>query len=293
MQKFLVATDFSPHADRALAHALRAREALRRRARAVHVGVHPAAPARGDGDSACPRRGSTKRATRRPSSSRRSPATLRARRRPCRPRLVSRPRSRRRDLRARGDEIGADLVAAGTRGHTGLAHVVFGSVAERVARLAHGAGADRARRLAEARAATGCVLVPTDFSPDADVALAWARALVAEAPAARSSLHARVRPGLAGHRERRPSSTSVEPRRVEKSAREKLAAIAKSLAGVDGRDRPLARRVPTSPILETAESAKRRPDRDGHARPHRPRARGARQHRRARDPPRAPARRDR
>src|SRR5258705_5485855 len=37
---------------------------------------------------------------------------------------------------ARAAEVGADLVAVGTRGHTGLAHVVFGSVAERVARLA-------------------------------------------------------------------------------------------------------------------------------------------------------------
>ena len=35
------------------------------------------------------------------------------------------------------EEIGADLVVMGTRGHTGLKHVLLGSVAERTVRTAH------------------------------------------------------------------------------------------------------------------------------------------------------------
>jgi nucleotide-binding universal stress UspA family protein len=37
---------------------------------------------------------------------------------------------------ARGRDIGADLIVVGTHGHTGLAHAVLGSVAERVVRRA-------------------------------------------------------------------------------------------------------------------------------------------------------------
>src|SRR5258705_1088826 len=71
---------------------------------------------------------------------------------------------------ARAKETGADLVALGTRGCSGLAHVVLGSVAERVARLApcpvftvH-AQVPLPRPLRK-------LLVPTDFSPHAGRAL--------------------------------------------------------------------------------------------------------------------------
>jgi nucleotide-binding universal stress UspA family protein len=68
--------------------------------------------------------------------------------------------------------IGADLIVMGTRGNTGLKHVLLGSVAERTVRTApcpvltlkaDGKGAPLRR-----------ILVPTDFSKHADAALALA-----------------------------------------------------------------------------------------------------------------------
>ena len=64
--------------------------------------------------------------------------------------------------------LGADLIVIGTHGHTGLAHALLGSVADRVVRTAaapvltmrHGLAAGLSR-----------ILVPTDFSDTADDAL--------------------------------------------------------------------------------------------------------------------------
>jgi len=74
-------------------------------------------------------------------------------------------------------EKAVDLVALGTRGRAGLAHVLLGSVAERVARLAHcpvltvheGVSAPRPLRK---------LLVPSDFSDPAAAALLLARTLL-------------------------------------------------------------------------------------------------------------------
>jgi nucleotide-binding universal stress UspA family protein len=72
-------------------------------------------------------------------------------------------------------ELGADLIAVGTHGRTGLARLFLGSVAEMVARLA-----DRSVLVARGEAPAGGyrrVVVGTDFSPLAERALDQALAL--------------------------------------------------------------------------------------------------------------------
>jgi nucleotide-binding universal stress UspA family protein len=78
---------------------------------------------------------------------------------------------------ARARETHADLIVQGTRGRSGLAHVLLGSVAERVARLApctvltaH-AGSPEPRPLRK-------LLVASDFSDESRAAVALARELV-------------------------------------------------------------------------------------------------------------------
>lgn len=70
------------------------------------------------------------------------------------------------------DELGADLLVAGTHGRTGVKRFLLGSVAERVVRLtptsvmiARGTPPDEGYR---------SILVPTDFTPQAALALATA-----------------------------------------------------------------------------------------------------------------------
>jgi nucleotide-binding universal stress UspA family protein len=153
---------------------------------------------------------------------------------------------------ARAEAIGADLVAAGTRGHTGIAHVVFGSVAERVARLAHSPVLtahedsplpDRYRR----------VLVPTDFSPDADLALAWARLLVEKTGGSLVVQHSCDLPALLDGSAELSRASLLKS--MESAAREKLAGIRQSLAGCSV-ETVVSQGRPDLAILDTAESAK-------------------------------------
>ena len=74
-------------------------------------------------------------------------------------------------------EKGADLIALGSRGRTGLAHVLLGSVAERVARLAHCPVLTVHEDVSAPRPLRK-LLVPSDFSDPAAAALALARTLV-------------------------------------------------------------------------------------------------------------------
>ena len=249
MKKFLVATDFSPHAERALAHACALAKLFGAELElftsayipphllaAMATGLSPAwiqeardqaqkqletlqASLRAQGVSA-----TTHLSTDEPSSA----------------------------ICARAEEIGADLVAAGTRGHTGIAHVVFGSVAERVARFAHSpvltAHDDSPKPERYAR-----LLVPTDFSPDADLALAWARVLAEKTGAALVVQHSCDLPVLlAGSPELDQTSILAS---IEKSARERLAAIAKSLTGCKV-ETLVSHGRPDVSILDAAQSAK-------------------------------------
>lgn len=86
-------------------------------------------------------------------------------------------------------KAGADLIVIGTRGLSGIRHLLLGSTAERVVQHAecpvltvHPGDIDKHR-------AVGTVLVPTDFSHDAEVALQAARELLPkQAPEARMIL---------------------------------------------------------------------------------------------------------
>lgn len=77
------------------------------------------------------------------------------------------------------EELGADLIVVGTHGYTGIRRVLLGSVAERVTRGSH-TSVLVAREQGRPTGGYRRILVPTDFSPSADRALALACELVAQ-----------------------------------------------------------------------------------------------------------------
>jgi nucleotide-binding universal stress UspA family protein len=174
ISRILVATDFSPHADRALDWAT----ALARRfsaeleiATSVYVVPFAAMPAgygmppdylRGVRDAADRRLGEI--AARISADGLRVHHTV----------VHEDPSS---GICALAREKRADLVALGTRGRAGLAHVLLGSVAERVARLAPCPVLTVHSQVPPPRALKK-LLVPTDFSEPASAALALARQLL-------------------------------------------------------------------------------------------------------------------
>jgi nucleotide-binding universal stress UspA family protein len=172
--RILVATDFSPHADRALewASALAARfSAELELVSSVFMVPLPAGPP-GYGMPVDYLRGAREAADRRLSE-----LVAGLQKRGVRASYTVLHEDPSSGICARAKESGAGLIALGTRGRSGLAHVLLGSVAERVARLApcpvltvHAeVPAPRPLRM---------VLVPTDFSPSAERALELARELV-------------------------------------------------------------------------------------------------------------------
>ncbi len=249
MPQYLVATDFSPHAERALAHACALAELFGAELElftSAYIPPHLLA-AMATGLSPTWIQEARDQATKQLETLQ---ASLRSRGVASSIHLSTEEPSS--AICARAEAIGADLVAAGTRGHTGIAHVVFGSVAERVARLAHSAvltAHDDTPKPAGYRR----VLVPTDFSPDADVALAWARRLVAKTGGALVLQHSCDLPViLAGSPELDQTSILAA---IEKSAREKLAELAASLDGVRV-ETIVSHGRPDVSILDAAESAK-------------------------------------
>ena len=82
--------------------------------------------------------------------------------------------------------IGADLIVMGTHGRGGVAHLLLGSVAERVVRTA--CCPVLTIRTAPARAVNR-ILVPTDFSDTSDAALEYASLLAGRSGASVQLLH--------------------------------------------------------------------------------------------------------
>jgi universal stress protein A len=101
-----------------------------------------------------------------------------------------------------------------------------------------------------APAAQRCVLVPTDFSPDSEAALAWARSLVSRTGGKLVLLHAYDLPQLA------LTGSGLAAAGIEKaladSAREKLAELRQTLNGVEVETHVSAAR-PDPAILDAVE----------------------------------------
>ncbi len=249
MKKFLVATDFSKHADQALAHACALAKLFGADIELFTSAYIPpnvlAAMAMGMSPSFIQE--ARDQATRQLGA---LAARLRAQALTVSTSLSTDEPST--AICARAEAIGADLIALGTRGHRGIAHVVFGSVAERVARLAHSPVLS-AHDDSPAPGQYRRVLVPSDFSPDADLALAWARVLVEKTGGVLIVQHSCDVPALL--------STSAELARasiqksIESLAREQLAAIRQSLSGCTV-ETVISHGPPDAAILETANSAK-------------------------------------
>ncbi|HKC51196.1 MAG TPA: universal stress protein [Myxococcota bacterium] len=174
LSRILVATDFSPHAERALEWAA----ALARRfsaeleiATSVYVVPFAAVPA-GYGMPPDYLRGVREAADRRLEdlAARLAGDGLRVRHTV----LHEDPSS---GICALARELRVDLVALGTRGRAGLAHVLLGSVAERVARLAPCPVLTVSSEVAPARPLRK-LLVGTDFSDSATAALRLACTLL-------------------------------------------------------------------------------------------------------------------
>jgi nucleotide-binding universal stress UspA family protein len=127
------------------------------------------------------------------------------------------------------DAVDADLVVIGTHGRTGLKRLLLGSVAERVVRLCR-RHVMVVRPLAGESGATGGyrrILVPTDFSPRAELALEIALELAGTGTEI-ELLHAWNLPAFTGSLvPSRVSETALEPVRasLDAGAREKGEAL--------------------------------------------------------------------
>jgi nucleotide-binding universal stress UspA family protein len=249
MKRILVATDFSPHADRALAHALELAKSFSAELELFSSAyIPPSALAAISLGMAPGLIGDARRETEQKVET--LAGTLRARGfRAASSTSTDEPSAA---IAARAAELGSDLIALGTRGHTGLAHVVLGSVAERVAQLAR-AAVLTAHADSPPPAPYRSVLVPTDFSPDSEAAVAWARALVARTGGRLVLLHAYDLPQVA------LTGSGLAAASVEKTladyARQKLGELRESLRGTDVETVVSAAR-PDPAIFETAERAR-------------------------------------
>jgi nucleotide-binding universal stress UspA family protein len=246
MKRILVATDFSPHADRALAHALELAKLFSAELELFSSAYIPASALAAVSLGMAPGLiGDARRETEQKIET--LAGTLRARGfRVTSSTSTDEPSEA---IASRAAELGADLVAVGTRGHTGLAHVVLGSVAERVAQLAR-AAVLTAHADSPPPVAYRSVLVPSDFSPDSEAAVAWARALVARTGGRLVLLHAYDLPQIA------LTSSGLAAASVEKAladaARQRIGELRESLRGTEVETMVSAAR-PDPAILEAIE----------------------------------------
>lgn len=221
VQRILVATDFSPHADRALewASAL----AVRFSAELELLSSVFALPlATGTPGYAIPSdylRGAREAADRRLNE-----LATGLEQRGLRARYTILHEDPSSGICARAKEVGAGLIALGTRGRSGLAHVLLGSVAERVARLAPCPVLTVHAEVLAPRPLRK-LLVPMDFSPAAERALRLARELVE--PGGVLVLAHAIPPVMAPGE---PETPLADPR-SEAWAREEFAKLAPELGG--------------------------------------------------------------
>lgn len=147
------------------------------------------------------------------------------------------------------DATRADLVALGTRGLSGVAHVLLGSTAERTLRLTRCpvlvAHAD-----SPAPRSPKTLLVPTDFSAHADAALELARKLAEKTGASIVLLHAfYLPPGMDASA---ALIDDVVRRSVEQEASRRLDALRGALGGASVRFVVVHGR-PDSAIVDAAQ----------------------------------------
>lgn len=216
MQRILAATDFSPHAARALEHAVALARLFGARVELLSaVGLPPAHGAPADVDRLL--EGLRARAL---AALELVAAPLRASGLAVDCAVTTDPPAS--GIVIRADETHADLIALGTRGLEGVAHVLLGSTAERTLRLARCPVLVAHADSPEPRQPK-TVLVPTDFSPHADNALAFARKLSEKTGANLVLLHAYHLP--AGMDASAAVIDDVVRRSVEEEAKRALAAL--------------------------------------------------------------------
>jgi nucleotide-binding universal stress UspA family protein len=115
----------------------------------------------------------------------------------------------------------ADLIAMGTHGRTGIPHALLGSTAERTVRSAPCAVLTVRVDAGEPRPIHR-LLVATDFSADANRALAWAVALAQRSGARISLVHALAGPVALGEEELPLESVRAAQWAAEQAARGRL-----------------------------------------------------------------------
>ena len=144
---------------------------------------------------------------------------------------------------------GSDLVVLGTHGRHGLSHVILGSVTERTARLAP-CSALTAHAESPEPGPIRKILLATDFSDDAGAALAWAKSLTSRTGAALTLLHSVAPPFGIGEEETYVDDAATRARLAQ--AHERLEEIAGTI-DCETAIR-VGRRHPDTDVVEEAEN---------------------------------------